>query len=216
MAFGDWAGASVAGDTMVAAMPYRNSASGTSQRLTVQVCATQVPVDPAKTVVSVTLPDVGYAVGSDVTAMHIFACHLADRAASVRVRAPGPMPTTGLTRHDVRDRGWPNWRTCGASTSARSESAGVNQAAEADESALAIATDLDVAAYTLAALHNVAYTCTLTGQYAHAISLCQQRIKLSQELSDVRGEVGLTSVTQACACDDSLAGRAWVSLGGGM
>jgi lysophospholipase L1-like esterase len=71
--FGDWAGAPVAGDTTVAAMPYRNSASGTSQQLTVQVCATQVPVDPAKTVASVTLPDVGYAVGSGVTAMHIFA-----------------------------------------------------------------------------------------------------------------------------------------------
>jgi hypothetical protein len=36
------------------------------------VFATQVPVDPAKTVVSVTLPEVGYAVAPSVTGMHIF------------------------------------------------------------------------------------------------------------------------------------------------
>jgi lysophospholipase L1-like esterase len=74
--FGDWAGAPVTGDTAVATMPYRNSGSGTSQQLTVYVFATQVPVDPAKTVVSVTLPDVGYSVAPSVTGMHIFALAL--------------------------------------------------------------------------------------------------------------------------------------------
>ncbi|HEV2377494.1 MAG TPA: IPT/TIG domain-containing protein, partial [Streptosporangiaceae bacterium] len=74
--FGDWAGAAVTGDTMIATMPYRNSGSGTSQQLTVQVFATQVPVDATRTVVSVTLPDVGYSVGPSVTGMHIFALAL--------------------------------------------------------------------------------------------------------------------------------------------
>ena len=45
-----------------------------------------------------------------------------------------------------------------------------------------------MAAYTLAALHNVAYTCTRTGQYDRAVSVCQQRVRLSRELGDVRGE----------------------------
>jgi tetratricopeptide (TPR) repeat protein len=64
----------------------------------------------------------------------------------------------------------------------------VNRAIEAGESALAIATDLGVAPYVLAALHNVACTYTLTGQHARAVSLCLKRIELSRELGDVRGE----------------------------
>jgi DNA-binding SARP family transcriptional activator/tetratricopeptide (TPR) repeat protein/transcriptional regulator with XRE-family HTH domain len=63
-----------------------------------------------------------------------------------------------------------------------------DQAITAGETALAIATDLGIGAYTLAALHNVAYTCTLTGQYARAVELCHQRIRLSQELGDIRGQ----------------------------
>jgi len=74
--FGDWAAAQAAGDTTVATMPYRNSSSGTSQQLTVSVFATEVAVDPSKTVVSVTLPDVGYSVAPSVTGMHIFALAL--------------------------------------------------------------------------------------------------------------------------------------------
>jgi hypothetical protein len=42
----------------------------------VYVFATQVPVDPARTVVSVTLPDVGYSVASSVAGMHVFALAL--------------------------------------------------------------------------------------------------------------------------------------------
>jgi lysophospholipase L1-like esterase len=69
--FGDWAGAPVSGDTAVATMPYRNSQGGSSQQLTVYVNATQVPVNPDKRVVSVTLPEIGYT--SAGTALHIFA-----------------------------------------------------------------------------------------------------------------------------------------------
>jgi hypothetical protein len=74
--FGDWAGAPVTGDTAVATMPYRNSQAGSSQQLTVYVSATQVPVNPAKRVVSVTLPEIGYYVAPSVTAMHVFALAL--------------------------------------------------------------------------------------------------------------------------------------------
>jgi lysophospholipase L1-like esterase len=74
--FGDWAGAPVTGDTAIATMPYRNSQGGSSQQLTVSVSATQVPVNPAKRVVSVTLPEIGYYVAPSVTAMHIFALAL--------------------------------------------------------------------------------------------------------------------------------------------
>ena len=64
------------GDTAVASMPYRNAQSGGSQQLTVDVFATQVPVDANKRVVAVTLPDVGYSVAPSVTAMHVFALSL--------------------------------------------------------------------------------------------------------------------------------------------
>jgi hypothetical protein len=57
-------------------MPYRNSQGGSSQQLTVYVSATQVPVNPSKRVVSVTLPEIGYYVAPSVTAMHIFALAL--------------------------------------------------------------------------------------------------------------------------------------------
>lgn len=76
VSFGDWAGAPVTGDTAVATLPYRNYDGGTSNQLTVYVFATQVPVDAAKRVVSVTLPDVGYSVAPSVTGMHIFALAL--------------------------------------------------------------------------------------------------------------------------------------------
>jgi lysophospholipase L1-like esterase len=76
VSFGDWAGAPVTGDTAVATMPYRNSQGGSSQQLTVYVSATQVPVNPSKRVVSVTLPEIGYYVAPSVTAMHIFALAL--------------------------------------------------------------------------------------------------------------------------------------------
>jgi hypothetical protein len=75
--FGDWAGAPVTGDTAVAVMPYRNSTGGSSQQLTVSVFATQVPVNTAKQVVSVTLPKVGADGVPSGTAMHVFALALA-------------------------------------------------------------------------------------------------------------------------------------------
>jgi GDSL-like Lipase/Acylhydrolase family/IPT/TIG domain len=76
VAFGDWAGAPVTGDVAVATMPYRNSQAGASQQLTVYVSAAQVPVNPAKRVVSVTLPEIGYSVAPSVTAMHVFSLAL--------------------------------------------------------------------------------------------------------------------------------------------
>jgi len=73
VSFNDWAGGPGNGDTAVATMPYRNSASG-SQSITMYIYATTVAVDPSKTVESVVLPDVN---NSDSgTAMHIFALAL--------------------------------------------------------------------------------------------------------------------------------------------
>ncbi len=76
LSFNDWAGGPGNGDTAVATMPYRNSASGSSQALTMYVYATTVPVDPAKTVASIVLPEVSNDIGVGVTAMHIFALAL--------------------------------------------------------------------------------------------------------------------------------------------
>jgi hypothetical protein len=73
VSFNDWAGSASNGDTAVATMPYRNSASG-SQTIKMLIYATTVPVDPSKTVESVVLPNVSSKVG--VTAMHIFALAL--------------------------------------------------------------------------------------------------------------------------------------------
>jgi lysophospholipase L1-like esterase len=76
VSFNDWAGGPGDGDTAVATMPYRNSSSGSSQTLDMYVYATTVPIDPAKTVASVVLPDVGNNVSGGVAAMHIFALSL--------------------------------------------------------------------------------------------------------------------------------------------
>jgi len=76
LSFNDWAGGPGNGDTAVATMPYRNSTSGSSQTLNMYVYATTVPVEPAKTVASIVLPDVSNNVGVGVTAMHIFAVAL--------------------------------------------------------------------------------------------------------------------------------------------
>jgi len=76
VSFNDWAGGPGNGDTAVATMPYRNSSSGLSQTLNIYVYATTVPIDPAKTVASVVLPDVSNNVGAGSTAMHIFALAL--------------------------------------------------------------------------------------------------------------------------------------------
>jgi predicted alpha-1,2-mannosidase len=67
----DWASGPGNGDDAVATMPYRNTGGGTSQTITMYVFATTVALDPAKTVASVTLPDVSSRVGT--TAMHIYA-----------------------------------------------------------------------------------------------------------------------------------------------
>ena len=56
------------------------------------------------------------------------------------------------------------------------------------ESAVAIALDLGAATYQLAALHTLAFSCVLAGQYDRSIQLCHRRIELSRELGDVRGE----------------------------
>jgi hypothetical protein len=76
VSFNDWAAGPGNGDTAAASMPYRNSASGTSQTLNMYVYATTVPVNPAKTVASVVFPDISNKARAGVTAMHIFAVAL--------------------------------------------------------------------------------------------------------------------------------------------
>ena len=76
VSFNDWASSPGSGDTAVATMSYRNSISGASQSITMYVFATTVPVDPSKTVASITFPDVASQVGQSVTAMHIYALSL--------------------------------------------------------------------------------------------------------------------------------------------
>lgn len=75
VSFGDWFSGPTAADTIVAETSYRNTPSG-PQTLTMKLYSTTVPVDPSKTVASVTLPDIGDQVASGVAAMHIFAVAL--------------------------------------------------------------------------------------------------------------------------------------------
>jgi predicted alpha-1,2-mannosidase len=69
----DWADGPGSDETAVATMSYRNMASGGSQAITIYVYATTVPVDPSKTVASITFPDVSNTIGSSISAMHIWA-----------------------------------------------------------------------------------------------------------------------------------------------
>jgi hypothetical protein len=73
VSFNDWANGPGNGDTAAVTMGYRNSAGGSSQTLSMYVYATTVPVDPAKTVAAVVLPDVSSTISGAGTAMHIFA-----------------------------------------------------------------------------------------------------------------------------------------------
>ena len=73
VSFNDWAGGPGNGDTAVATMPYRNSASG-SQTLNMYVYATTVSLDPSKTAEFIVLPDVNST--DSGSAMHIFALAL--------------------------------------------------------------------------------------------------------------------------------------------
>jgi predicted alpha-1,2-mannosidase len=68
----DWAGGPGLGETAVATMTYRNADGGGNQAITMYVYATTVPIDSAKTVASVTFPDISSTVGPQ-SAMHIFA-----------------------------------------------------------------------------------------------------------------------------------------------
>ena len=72
----DWANGPGSTETAAATMPYRNSISGSSQSLTMYVYATTVPVDPSKTVESITLPNISNTVSGGATAMHIWAVSL--------------------------------------------------------------------------------------------------------------------------------------------
>jgi hypothetical protein len=69
----DWAAGPGSAETAVATMPYRNMMTGGSQQITMYVYATTVPIDPSKTVASITFPNVSNAVGSGTSAMHILA-----------------------------------------------------------------------------------------------------------------------------------------------
>jgi predicted alpha-1,2-mannosidase len=72
----DWAQGPGATETAAATLPYRNSISGSSQQLTVYVYATTVPVDPNKTVKSITFPDVSNTTSGGASAMHIWSVSL--------------------------------------------------------------------------------------------------------------------------------------------
>jgi predicted alpha-1,2-mannosidase len=76
VAASDWAGGPSATETAAATLPYRNSTSGSSQQLTAYVYATTVPVDPSKTVESITFPNVSNTTAGGATAMHIWAVAL--------------------------------------------------------------------------------------------------------------------------------------------
>jgi hypothetical protein len=57
LGFTDWTSGSPSfGNGTAAAMPYRNSASGTSQQIGTKVFTTNIALQPGKTVASVTLP----------------------------------------------------------------------------------------------------------------------------------------------------------------
>jgi hypothetical protein len=75
LSFNDWAGGPGGGNTAVATMSYRNWLYSGHYGPTVYVYSTTVPVDPTKTVSSVTFPDIG-PVGNGSTSMHIFAMAL--------------------------------------------------------------------------------------------------------------------------------------------
>ncbi|MDI5963450.1 GH92 family glycosyl hydrolase [Streptantibioticus silvisoli] len=67
----DWAGSAGPDETAVATMSYRNASGAGSQAITMYVYATTVPIDPTRTVASVTFPDVSATVAN--SAMHVFA-----------------------------------------------------------------------------------------------------------------------------------------------
>ncbi len=72
LSFTDWAQAPSGDQELAVQMPYRNTANGTSQQITMYVDAMQISVDPTKTVQSVTLPMVADHIGDSAT-MHVFA-----------------------------------------------------------------------------------------------------------------------------------------------
>jgi hypothetical protein len=69
LGFTDWTSGSPSfGNATVAAMSYRNSASGTSQQIGTKVYTTNIALQPGKTVASVTLPS-----GANQGELHVFA-----------------------------------------------------------------------------------------------------------------------------------------------
>jgi hypothetical protein len=72
----NWEGTPPDGITPVVNMPYRNGPFGRDDRQ-VHVYYVGIPLDPAKTVKSVQLPNIGSEVGLNVPALHIFAMALA-------------------------------------------------------------------------------------------------------------------------------------------
>jgi predicted alpha-1,2-mannosidase len=69
----DWANGPGPDETAVATMSYRNADGGGNQAITMYVYATTVPIDPSKTVASITFPDIGTTIVNSTPAMHIFA-----------------------------------------------------------------------------------------------------------------------------------------------
>lgn len=82
LGFGDWALSGGGegpqfGNTIVATTPYRYE-SGSYQKLALYVFAAQVPLDPAKTLASITLPAASAVSGAPSTTLHVFAMAEAD------------------------------------------------------------------------------------------------------------------------------------------
>ena len=74
------------------------------------------------------------------------------------------------------------------------------EAMAACERAVAIAVSFDESLYEMAALHSLAFACTLTGQFERAISLSKRRLELCQGVGNLRAEAHVLDVI-GDACD---------------
>jgi hypothetical protein len=90
LGFTDWTSGSPSfGNTIAAAMSYRNSASGTSQQIGTRVFTTTIALQPGKTVASVTLPS-----RASQGELHIFALGTDERPLTTGGGAPPPTSAT--------------------------------------------------------------------------------------------------------------------------
>ena len=113
----DWFNnAPVSGDQIATTTSSWNFASSTQTPHLVSVYFASVPLDPGKTVASVTLPTVGSGVGNGINAMHIFSIAAGNgtptSGASASVNAANQSSTRGEAHFKARGlppgpAGWP-------------------------------------------------------------------------------------------------------------